>query len=456
MQSCHDIAIVGGGASAVLASLQFLRRARQPLQLAMLAPDPQPGRGVAYSTRRPEHLLNVPAGRMSALAERPDDLVEWLATEPDHAGIDRHELASRFIARRDYARYLAARLEQARAASPARLEQVQARVLALHAQDGHWRLETTAGPVLARRVLLAAGNAARPLPARGATTLSGPALLQAWDYEAVAALDPDSDVAVVGTGLSMADVLVSLEAGGHRGRIHLLSRHALLPLAHAGGHHGVDPELDVASLHPLPLRARLRRLRAQARDARDRGLPWQAVMEALRPHGHALWQSLPPAEQRRFLRHGMRWWDIHRHRLAPEVAARLEQLRAQGRLHLHRARLDLVVSGSRCVRLSARRADGSELCLDVDHIINATGMETRIQAMRNPLLEQLLGTGLARPGGHGMGLDSDPAGRVVDAAGQARDGLRVIGSLRIGQEWETIAVPDLRLQAAAIAGDWLG
>jgi len=84
-------------------------------------------------------------------------------------------------------------------------------------------------------------------------------------------------------------------------------------------------------------------------------------------------------------------------------------------------------------------------------VINATGLELRVQAMRNPLLEQLLGEGHARPGPHGIGLDVDAEGRLLDANGRPHDDLRVIGSLRIGEAWETIAVPELRVQAENIA-----
>src|SRR5690606_33825797 len=140
------------------------------------------------------------------------------------------------------------------------------------------------------------------------------------DYAGVAGIDPAADVCIVGTGLSMVDVLLTLEANDHRGGIHLLSRHAMLPRAHSTSH-AVDEAFDVDALHPLGVRERLHRLRQGMRDAAARGLPWQAVMERLRPHGQALWRSLGEAEQRRFLRHAVRYWDIHRHRIAPEVGA---------------------------------------------------------------------------------------------------------------------------------------
>ena len=140
----------------------------------------------------------------------------------------------------------------------------------------------------------------------------------------------------------------------------------------------------------------------------------------------------------------------------PSCEAPHLQYHVAGRLHVHRARLDMALAGERCVQLTARTRNGGLLALDVDHVINATGLEMRVQAMRNPLLDQLLGDGHACAGAHGIGLATDREGRMLDAAGDAQDDLRVIGSLRVGESWESIAIPELRVQAEAVARDWLG
>ena len=200
------------------------------------------------------------------------------------------------------------------------------------------------------------------------------------------------------------------------------------------------------------LRQRLRALRGFARQAQADGLPWQGVMDRIRPHGQALWCSLDEADQRRFLRHVVRYWDVHRHRIAEEVDAQLQSLQDSGQLRIHRSRLQRVWREADALQLSGRDASGNEQQWTIGGVINATGVETRASALRNPLLQQLQADGLARPGPHGLGLDSTvPGDRLRAAGGQPQARLGVLGSLRIGSLWESLAVPELRQQAHALA-----
>ena len=456
----YDLAIIGGGAAGVLTAVQALRQARTPLRIVLVEMREQVARGAAYSTDYAEHLLNVPARGMSAFADVPGDFLDDVmldghSGDAECAARPREQVGGEFLPRRRYAQYLDTRLRQAQAHSPATLQVLQARVESLQRRDGgdlQLRLGD-GGLVHARAAVLAVGNRPRPLPARGAGSLPPETRIEAWDYAAVKSIAAEAEVGIVGSGLSMVDAVLSLAAQGHRGRIHVLSRHAWLPLPHASA---APAGFDVQPLLALPLRRRIGFLRERVREAAAAGLPWQAVMERLRPHGQALWQSLSPADQRRFLRHGVRLWDVHRHRVAAPVHARLAALQASGQLRLHRGRLDLAMMHGRCLRLSARLHDGRDLQLDVDRVINATGVELRVQAMRNPLLTQLLGEGHAQPGAHGIGIATAADGSVLDAYGVAQPWLLALGSLRIGQLWESTAIPELRVQAEDAARRALG
>ncbi len=444
----YDIAIVGGGAAGTLVAIQLLRGATARLRIAVLEPRANLGRGGAHATRHAEHLLNVRAGGMSAFADAPDDFVDWLqAGEPQAA---REELAARFVPRRAFADYLAQRLQDAQLGSVGSLVHLQTRATGVERLAAGLRVALEDGGALsATRLVLATGNAPRPLPARGASSLPAARRIEAWDTIAVDSIAADAEVSIVGSGLSMVDTAMALLAAGHRGTVHVLSRHGLMPLPHVDGQ--PPYALDVETLAALPLRARVHALRAEVASAASHGVAWQSVVDALRPHVQRLWTSLSCTDQRRFLRHVMRQWDVHRHRVAPAVHQRLRQAVEAGQLKRHRARLDSAIAGERCVQLKAHGPHGAPLALESACVVNATGVELRVQAMRNPLLTELAGRGLARPGPHGIGLDTVACGCVVDADGVAQDDLFALGSLRIGSLWESLAIPELRVQAAEIA-----
>lgn len=442
----HDIAIIGGGAAGVLVAIQLLRNARAPLRIAIIEPQAVLAQGVAYATPYAEHVLNVPAQKMSAFDDQPDDFLDFVAG--DDAAL-RAQLAPAYLERRCYGDYLRTRLQQAQAASVATLEHLPQTALALQPHADGLSIQLDDGRQLqSAAAVLALGNRPRPLPARGAGALAPGALTGAWDFEAVRAIGQDASLCIVGSGLSMVDAVLTFVATGHRGRIQVLSRHGWWPQPHA---HGAPAQFDPTELFALGVRARLRRLRVLAAQAVAAGEPWQSVMDKLRPHGQRLWRSLSEADQRRFLRHLVRLWDVHRHRIAGEVHAKLQGLIDSGQLRVHRGRLDAVMQAGRCVRVSARARDGKTVQFDVDHIINATGVELRIPTMRNALLNQLDGDGHARPGPHGMGIDTDDQGHVLDQHGQAQPRLLALGSLRVGSLWESTAIPELRGQAAQVA-----
>lgn len=447
-----DLAIVGGGAGGVLAAMHALQLARPGQRIVLVEPDAQLARGVAYATTHSEHLLNVPARRMSGSTAAPEDFLDYLVEVEGEAS--REPLALSYAQRRHYGDYLRQRLQRARGHSAGTLEVITDRVDAFDPVPGGLYATLESGARLgARAAVLAVGNSSRPLPARGGSGLPLQARLEAWDFDAIKRIDQDEEVCIAGSGLSMVDTTLSLACNGHRGRIHVLSRHALLPLPHSDH---VACQYDPTPLQLLDLRRRMAHLRAGAAAAVSSGVPWQAVMEQVRPQVQLLWQSLSHDDQRRFLRHVVRYWDVHRHRIAPQVHARLQSLQDSGQMRLHRGRLDTVaVEGGR-IRVSMKMRDRRVQELDVDRVVNATGVEMRAQLMRNPLLTDLLGKGHARPGPHGIGLDTGRDGELIGLEGAALDRVIAIGSLRIGSLWESIAVPELRNQAEAAARRLLG
>jgi uncharacterized NAD(P)/FAD-binding protein YdhS len=173
--------------------------------------------------------------------------------------------------------------------------------------------------------------------------------------------------------------------------------------------------------------------------------PWRAAVDGLRPHSIALWRGLSAAEKSRFLRHLRPWWDVHRHRIAPGVAARIAAMRASGRLEVLAGRIAAVEGET----VTIARRGGGALRRRFAAVINCTGPEGDIRRVADPLIRQLLASGRARPDALNLGLEVDAASRVAGRGPSPV--LYAVGPLSKGAFWEIVAVPDIRGQVRAVA-----
>ncbi|HEU4809552.1 MAG TPA: FAD-dependent oxidoreductase, partial [Sphingomicrobium sp.] len=267
-----------------------------------------------------------------------------------------------------------------------------------------------------------------------------------WSDRARAAIEDAAqrqlDVLILGTSLTMVDVALSLAAAGQKGRIVALSRRGKIPLRNNGD---ADSTVQWDEL-PNP------RIRAIARWLRRRGseVGWRSAVDSVRPHSHRLWQSLPQRERRLFLRYGRPWWDIHRHRVAPEVGRQVDELLDQRRLEVIAGRLLSAKAQDGGIEVSIRKRgqDHPERLGRFHYVFNCTGPLGDISRTRDPLLRDILDKGLASPDELAIGLEVDERSRAGPG-----ERLWALGTLSKGRYWEMIAVPDIRNQAAAVAED---
>ena len=424
------VAIVGGGASGTILTAQLARRG---IQSVLIDGSGRGGRGVAYSTTEPAHLLNVRAEGMSAWAGEPDHFAEHFEAQ----GGDRRGFAQRRL----FGRYLRGILDEAVGAGVTQL--VHASAVSAERNGEAWRLSLDDdSSVMAQGLALAIGNQ-EPERLGAFDGVRYRFVADPWGREAHAAIaelaKSGGDALLVGTGLTMVDVVLSLESAGHRGGILALSRRGLIPRAHA------DYEAAPADREDVP-HGSLREISHWLR-RRSARFGWRAAIDSLRPHSHELWQSLGAGEQQRFLRHARPWWDVHRHRIAPEVAATLARLVAEGRLQVAAGRIFAATEtdGGLDVELR-RRGENAMQHRTFDFAINCTGPLHRIERTGDPLLRSLLNAQEIRPDHLGIGLE-------VDAKSRAGERLWALGPLTKGRYWEIVAVPDIRDQAAAVADD---
>ncbi len=443
-----DVAIIGGGAAGVLVAAHLLRSARAPFRIALFEKAAKLGEGIAYSTQREEHVLNESAARMSAFDDDPSHFVRHLVKELP--GTRSERIQHEFVERRRYATYLRSTLAEEAARSEATLSPIHEEVVALEPNSHINVITRFAGATRARTVVLALGNWPRSLPFPAPTSAADEPILHAWDTRGIASIASDNTVAIVGAGLSMVDTLLTLAANAHNGAIHVVSRHGLFPLPHE--RHGTAP-LNVDVLARLPLSRRVALLRSTADDLLAQGEPWQWTMDRVRPHVTMLWHSLDDVSHRRFLRHGVRLWDVHRHRIAPAVAGVVDSLRMSGLLVAHTGSATRIMraAGRTQVTIRARAHNSRTTTLLADRVVSSIGMETSLRKVRDALVQSMFGRGLVRPGRHGIGFDTTMEGAVVAADGTPSTSIFTLGSVRVGQLWESIAIPELRVQAAELA-----
>jgi uncharacterized NAD(P)/FAD-binding protein YdhS len=183
----------------------------------------------------------------------------------------------------------------------------------------------------------------------------------------------------------------------------------------------------------------------------DRPEAWEEIMDALRPHVPRLWQRLSLADRQLFLRHVARYWEVHRHRMAPDTARRVSTLLGTGRLSVHAGQVRAVTAEPGALRVCIEHAAGASTEHEAGWLVNATGPDGDITRTRDPLLRDLLRGGQARPDPLRLGLDATPSGAVLDSAGRPSGTLFTLGPPLRGLWYETTAIPEIRTQAAALA-----
>lgn len=446
------IAIVGAGFTGSLCAVHLLRRLPPGSRVSLLDRTGRFGPGLAYGTANAEHLLNVRAANMSAFPNAPGDFVMWLWRRglPDQPGGGVPPSGHAFVARGVYGRYVSETLEEASTEAERRgvlLEPLGFDVIDLWEDADGVRLRLSGGTVLsADAAVLCVGNFPPELPVAEGTVPDSPRVIRdPWDQAALDRIGAEDAVLVIGTGLTMADMLLALDERGHRGPVVALSRRGLMPTVHAPTVPG-RMDLDAA---PRTARGLLRWVRGAVRHGQD----WRAVVDALRPATARIWRALPMAERRRFLRHVRPYWEVHRHRLAPEVDACLRAARASGRLTVRAGRILALDADGHGVRLTVRNRGGIVDRIDAGWLINCSGPQADYARVRDPLVRRLLDRGIVHPDPLGLGLEVDDSLALVGPEGPSRR-LFALGPPTKGAFWEITAVPDIRTQVADFAA-WL-
>lgn len=401
------------------------------------------GLGRAYGTSHPNHLLNVRAANMSAFADDPGHFQRWLAENADLADAIAPG-AMLFAPRRTYGRYIQSLIDSYDV-DQARIRRVKAEVCAIRKTSDGVIVTTRSGERIIGDYAVLATGFSEP-------DLHDPWVRDPWERSENAQISSKDPVLILGTGLTMVDLVISLRSNSHSGPIYAISRRGLLPQTH-------QPSL------PLPLSAvdvpfgrstveLWRWLRELCLKDETAAGDWRAAVDAIRPYTAEIWQRLPIKSKRRFLRHARAWWDVHRHRMAPSIAAEISAARASDQLEIIAGKVGSITTGPKGAHVVYHpRGTNKARAIDVACVFNCMGVTTNPRTSGNAAIQSLLKQNLARADELGLGLDIADNNALKSADGIASDRLFAVGPITRGAYWEMVAVPDIRQQCAKVSAE---
>ena len=434
-----SVTIIGGGASGVLLAAHLLRDPETDIRVTLIERRGQFGQGVAYSARQRDHMVNVPARGMSAFADDPEHFWRWLQTKGYPAATGSWV----FVPRRLYGAYLGDVLSAAGNLRPGRLVVLSEEAMSVQeTKSGIETILANGTSIMSHHAVLAVGHETQPARGRGLAVRVGS------DQDTRS--PPDAPVMILGSGLSMVDAWLTLAQAEHTGPILVVSRNGFLPK----GHRNVPPiSVDAAD---VPFGTNLTYFFRWFRELVDttiaHGGDWRSVIDGLRPYNQRIWQSWSLHSKRQFLSHLRPWWNIHRHRLPPELHTRMVHAIAIGQVQLIAANFTGIERHGTGVRASIRRRGQTATeTIDIARVYDCGGVSVDVQASSNPVIRDLISTGSGRPDTLHIGLDVTDDCAVIDADGHPSQRLLVAGPLTRGRFFEIEAIPDIRLQCARLA-----
>ena len=442
------MAVVGGGFTGAAVAIHALASTDQPLSVDVIEPSAELGRGAAYGTTNVDHRINAPTDRMSLFSSDPTHFTRWLFENkwlPDAESVD--PLGRFYVPRSAFAAYSKDVLAQTgRSATPASLRHRRTRVTTLARGNEGFRVELADGASLqADRVAICTGHVPSAPCRVGEGAARHPRFIaNPWATDALTAVRGRDSVLIVGTGLTMVDVVATLARADHQGSIVAISQRGLLPREHG---RFVDCDQLFEGTRPATALELLRLVRAEVRQ-RDDELDWQAVVDAVRRRLPEVWPALPVRERARAVRRLMPFWEVHRFRIAPQGAAAVARLTAQGTLAVQRARAIEVDARDELLSARLRLPGGQIVEREFDSIILCSGASRNIGD--NPLIANMVDQRLAQADDVSLGLRVDELSRLIDARGATQPDLFAFGPITRGTFGEMTGAPDILRQVERV------
>jgi len=456
-----EIAIIGAGFSGLMTAYHLIKEATGPLTIHLINEKETFGRGAAYRTSTLKHLLNVPAAKMSAMHDDPDHFLNWVYLQPAYKTINKDLLGKTFLPRKLYGNYIVSILDEA---IKHKREDTTVNIIhdrAINIDQDHSRYYVQFGssaPLAADYVVLATGNEAPsnpPIP-NEAFYKSKAYVKDPWLTDVTKLVKQDQYILIIGNGLTMVDVIISIMETGYKGKIHTLSPTGFTVIPHRHNHIEYKDFINEIK-EPYRLDELFTIGHKHFRMLHKIGVSVEPIVDSLRPITQKIWQSWTQQERETFVRDVKSLWNKIRHRLAPHLYDYIQRLRVRGNLKVHKAKLvDIKEDANGIIVHYLSKHTQTEKTLPVGLVINCTGPHTNITRSEDPLLQALVAKGMIQPDSLRIGMDVTDQWTLRDNSGKENPTLYTIGGNLRGLLWETTAVPELKSQTAILAKRILG
>ncbi len=294
-----SVAIIGGGLSGSLLAIKLLRQTKIPLQIFLIeSAKKRYGRGVAYSPNSIYQKLNVTAKNMSLFEDNPMHFYDWWKSRNrDYFYLQEKFDENSFFPRFIYGDYLEANLNFYANNKPEFIDFLPINDEAVDAtlDSSRWSITLASGTILHVQLLvLATGN----IPPANPSYLSKEVLENKryldnpWNDSLFETINAKDNIGILGSGLSMVDVLMTLKRKDFDGKIVSFSRSGKFPLVHEA------PTVQIPSQLPEfagALRSDLKMFREWINQNSE--VSSANLISAIRPHISKIWKSWETKDQ---------------------------------------------------------------------------------------------------------------------------------------------------------------
>ncbi|MDT8411746.1 MAG: FAD/NAD(P)-binding protein [Vicingaceae bacterium] len=450
--------IIGAGFSGIMTAVQLINKSTKPCEILLIEKDKNIG-GAAYNPYSDKHLLNVSTNKMSAFPDNPDHFLGWVMQQDEFIEKDKTLIANAYLPRKLYGEYLKEIWKEAKKLAEEKaikISFINAAISELDLIENSIALLLENGTkLIVDQCVIATGNhIPRNRKIENMDFYQSPNYFQnPWKRASVQNVNNDLPVLIIGNGLTMVDTVFGLLEQGFKGSIYSISPNGfnILPHRHGGLQYSklVEELSDNMTLYDLT-KLVIKHIKA----VREYGVSAEPVINSLRPYTQKIWQSFSDREKEIFMARLRHLWGVARHRLPMHSHDKIQQLRIDGKLHIHSGKIINIKETNKGIEVHYfNKKENKQSSIMVSRVINCTGPNTDLTKQKDNFLKKCLQKGIVNQDGLKLGISANiKTFQILDTNGNIHSNLFTLGSNLSGELWESTAVNELRGQTEKLAG----